>query len=313
MDTSDGQFYKAAVQHVLATHDPRIPALGEWQPVDMANSGGQVIVDLSQSVWLGEPGPPEYTEDQLTDAELADFLDAMAEADAEESAAAYSGLAEFDAAHYESYAAEAQREAARAAADLDDLVSPPRSDEDIVARAIARASAGIYDTSRVASFAAPSLDAIELSSELTMATGQGLCGDPDPFGRCSSRYHDLQCAHGLGPDWQASGPHPDTYSMALSNWAAGHDLGPVPASYGDGEDGHPIPQGTLELAHALNQAWGLAAPDPVTVDDLFSQPYRGDAYAAMAAEVGFQDLEQPQLQDYPDRSVIREIRARIGV
>ena len=61
----------------------------------------------------------------------------MAEADAEESAAAYSGLAQFDAAHYESYAAEAQREAARAAADLDDLVSPPRSDEDIVARAIA--------------------------------------------------------------------------------------------------------------------------------------------------------------------------------
>ena len=75
----------------------------------------------------------------------------------------------------------------------------------------------------------------------------------------------------------------------------------------------PIPQGTLELAHALNQAWGLAAPDPVTVDDLFSQPYRGDAYAAMAAQVGFQDLEQPQLQDYRDRSVIREIRARIGV
>ena len=51
---SDGKFYPAAVQHALITLDPRVPALGSWQPVDMANDG-QMIVDLSQSIkgyWL---------------------------------------------------------------------------------------------------------------------------------------------------------------------------------------------------------------------------------------------------------------------
>ena len=54
---SDGQFYPAAIQHVLGTLDPRIPQLGAWAPVDMANGGGQLVVDLSGSTWAGEPGP----------------------------------------------------------------------------------------------------------------------------------------------------------------------------------------------------------------------------------------------------------------
>lgn len=43
---SDGQFYPAAIQHVLGTHDPRIPGLGPWRTVEAANDGTPTI-DLS--------------------------------------------------------------------------------------------------------------------------------------------------------------------------------------------------------------------------------------------------------------------------
>src|SRR6266700_594004 len=73
---SDGQFYPAAIQHVLGTLDPRIPALGSWQPTDLSNTP-QMVVDLSNSIWLGEPGPPAATDMTLTDAELQDFLEVL--------------------------------------------------------------------------------------------------------------------------------------------------------------------------------------------------------------------------------------------
>ncbi len=317
---SDGKFYPAAIQHVLGTLDPRIPALGSWQPTDLSNTP-QMVVDLSNSIWLGEPGPPAATDMTLTDAELQDFLEVLDEVQAEEDLShGYQNteaLADFDATFQHQVAADQARQLARADADLEDLMRPPRNDEDIVARAITRASAGIYDTSRVASFASPSTDAIELSTELTMSTGQGLCGDPDPFGRCSSRYHDLQCAHGTGTDWQASEPPRSTYAMALSNWASEHDLGPSPAAYGDGDDSHPIPANTLEFAHALNESWGLHADTahlapPPDFGELTGNPYAGDAYSAMAAEVGLDGLagELPQRPDYPD---VSELSRQMGL
>lgn len=310
---SDGKFYPAAIQHVLGTLDPRIPALGQWEPISLSNSGG-LVIDLTGSTWAGEPGAPLPAAGELSDAELADFIDAITEADAEE-AAAY-GLppqfADFDQQFTASYAAEAQREQARQAADLEDAMRKPgrighESEHDRLARSLSRISADTYDTSHAASFASPSREAIELSTELTMATGQGLCGDPDPFGRCSSRYHDLLCASSVSVDWSASSPPRSTYEASLSNFAAGHDLGGTPASYGDGDEQHPIPQRTLELAHRLNQSWGLS-PAP-TLDELTGPLYgsRTDAYAAMAAELGRPDLSpQPDLPgDYPDVSAIR--------
>ena len=318
---SDGKFYPAAVQHVLGTLDPRVPGLGSWERLDMSN-GPQMIVDLSGSSWAGEPGPPELS---LTDRELSEWLEAIDEADAEMvlnsgyqyDQEAASALSEFDATFQHNYAAEVAREQARAAADLDDLTSPARRDEDIVARAIARASAGIYDTSRVSTFAGDQDRAVEL----TATTGQGLCGDPDPFGRCSSRYHDLQCIHGIGTDWQASEPPRSTYAMALSNFAAGHDLGGEPAAYGDPGDpdgpGYAFPARTLELASRLNESWGLHTGTGVTspapsADELFSPSYAGDPYAALAAELGRDDLApQPQLPGgYPD---VSELRRGLGL
>ena len=310
---SDGKYYPAAIQHVLGTLDPRIPALGSWQPTDLANDP-QMIIDLSQSVWLGEPGPPAAADMTLTDAELQEWLEAIDEVQMEQDLGygwqnTEAALGDFSDAFTANWDAEQARELARADAHLEDLTGPVVRAEDRMARLMSRVEQGIYSTSS-ASLASPSIDAVELATELTMATGQGLCSTPDPFGRCSARYHDLQCAHGTGTDWQASGPHPETYAMALSNWAAEHDPGPATASYGDGEDGYPIPQQTLELASRLNESWGLHADTahlapPPDFGELTGSPYRGDAYAAMAAEVGFQDAEQPQRENYPDVSAIR--------
>jgi len=75
---SDGQFYPAAIQHVLGTLDPRIPALGAWTPVEMSNEGGMVI-DLSQVSFAGD-APPDV-DWELTDAELEQLAGMMTDED----------------------------------------------------------------------------------------------------------------------------------------------------------------------------------------------------------------------------------------
>jgi len=92
---------------------------------------------------------------------------------------------------------------------------------------------------------------------------------------------------------------------------SGHDAHQARV-YAGGEDAYPIPRRTLEFAHALNQSWGLAAPDTLSADDLFGRSYAGDPYAALAAEVGRPDLagEQPQFQPYPD---VSEIARQMGL
>lgn len=52
---SDGQFYPAAIQHVLGTLDPRITGLGPWQAVEMSNTV-EMIIDLSAATFAGEEG-----------------------------------------------------------------------------------------------------------------------------------------------------------------------------------------------------------------------------------------------------------------
>lgn len=73
-DRSDGRFFPKAIQHVLATLDPRIPGLGAWQTVDAANDV-DVTYDLSGAEFAGEgkePGMPELTQEQQ--AKLAGLL-----------------------------------------------------------------------------------------------------------------------------------------------------------------------------------------------------------------------------------------------
>jgi hypothetical protein len=50
---SDGQFFPAAIQHVLGTLDPRIPELGPWQLVEASNDGS-IVIDLSACQFGGD-------------------------------------------------------------------------------------------------------------------------------------------------------------------------------------------------------------------------------------------------------------------
>jgi hypothetical protein len=73
---SDGRYYPRAIQHVLATHDPRIPGLGGWQGIEAANDV-QVTIDLSGMQFAGETEGtgqmPDLTPQQQ--ARLAQMLD----------------------------------------------------------------------------------------------------------------------------------------------------------------------------------------------------------------------------------------------
>ena len=247
---SDGKFYPAAIQHVLATLDPRIPGLGAWEPVaELANSSA-VTIDLSNYSFAGQPasyGSPALPGlDELSDQELADLLEVMDETGMLDGGDGDSELSddelemlmqaagndadpftEFDTAFAARAQADADREDARAAAIVEDTLHPARREEDKIARIMARAGQGLYHGQQ-ADFAAE-----QAAVELAAATGRGNCGPADDYGRCSSRFHDLECSHGLGTDWQASGPHPETYAASLASFAAAIELaGPKGYSHG---------------------------------------------------------------------------------
>ena len=58
-DRSDGKLFPRAIQHVLATLDPRIPGMGGWEAVAAANDV-QITVDLSGEQFAGkESGMPD--------------------------------------------------------------------------------------------------------------------------------------------------------------------------------------------------------------------------------------------------------------
>jgi hypothetical protein len=77
---SDGKFYPAAVQHVLGTLDPRIPALGDWEAVDFSAGDPDFVLDLSTVHFAGEP-VPEPGGGDLSDESLIDVLAEVLEPD----------------------------------------------------------------------------------------------------------------------------------------------------------------------------------------------------------------------------------------
>jgi hypothetical protein len=315
---SDGRFYPAAIQHVLGTLDPRIPGLGQWQPVDMSSSPA-MIIDLSSSSWAGEDAAPAAADAELTDAELADLLEVLDDDELEAliqdqdggNGPALDALGQFNEVFTNRIAVEQAQAQARADADLADLIRPPKTDEDRLARALGRIQAGVYDTPSGLAFAAESR-----AVELAVTTGAGPCGPPDEFGRCSSRYHDLECSHGTGPDWLAeSGAPRATYQASLANLASGYDLsGTVAPVWDDADDPDAVPRAipaaTIELAAALNEHWGLRSDVPsFGWDDLFGEQYLGDPYSELAAQAGLDVPQQPQ-PSYPG---ISEIRQQLGL
>ena len=210
---SDGAFYPAAIQHVLGTLDPRIPNLGQWEPVDMSNgSDSAITIDLSNYSFAGEPAPGAALPglDELSDEELADLIDVLdevglldggyddgGELDDDELEALMQAAEDGDPDAFsefgETFSARAQaeqaRQDARAAAIVEDTIGPRlRREEDRIARTFSRAAAGVYDGQQL-DFASESA-----AIELAVATGRGNCGPADEYGRCSSRYHDLGCS-----------------------------------------------------------------------------------------------------------------------
>jgi hypothetical protein len=330
---ADGRFYPAAIQHVLGTLDPRIPGLGPWTAVEMSNAGGSaVIIDLSGARWAGDElsgaeladlieavtdvyGPDAEDYDEISDAELDAIIAAGTEDDV-----SYDddGLAEFGAAFDRSYAAQAALEAARQQAALEDTIAPARRDEDRLARAVSRASQGLYGTSPALGFANEAA-----AVELAAATGRGPCGPLDEYGRCSSRYHALECAHGHGVDWLAeSGAPRETYQAALANWSDGLDLAGVPyAVWGDTDDPDAatalIPFATVELAHAMAGDLGLfddapyvGAPGYDHMSTLLRPPAAPvSAYDAMAESIGYGG-PPPEMPSYPG---ISELARSLGL
>ena len=313
----DGAFYPAAVQHVLGTLDPRIPALGSWQPVDMANESS-VTIDLSNLSFAGQPAPA-YADDQLTDAELDQLIDVLAEVedsyDAPEAQMPYddraSAFSEFDQAFTARQAADQAREDARAAALVEDVMHPARRDEDRMARLLRRAADGVY-SGQQADFTAD-----EAAVELAVATGHGPCGITDSYGRCAERYHQIGCLHDVSTDWAASGPHPGTGVNALSNFADSLELTAPGSYYGDPDDDdqpwRPVPQRTVELAARAGAAMGLFDDHWPTAPaaDLMRMPAAPvSAYQAMYDEVSFDDpAPQPQMS-YPG---IRQLAIDLGL
>ena len=152
-----------------------------------------------------------------------------------------------------------------------------------------------------------------------MSTGRAPCGPLDDFGRCSSRFHDLRCAHGLGTEWMASGPHPETYAAHLANWSRAVELASTRATvYGDPDDdlspGGVIPQATLELAHRLSSDLGLFDDAPYLgapgFDDVSALRPPGmpvSVYDALGTGIGL----GPPPQDQPSYPDIRELAERL--
>ena len=63
---ADGKYYPNAIQHVLATLDPRLTGLGEWQAIEMSNSDTEcATIDLSGAEFR-EINTVPFTEDEIT-------------------------------------------------------------------------------------------------------------------------------------------------------------------------------------------------------------------------------------------------------
>ena len=246
--------------------------------------------------------PDTLPGEELSDAEFEQMM-AAAEAGADYSDAVES----FDAAFAERAAAEQAREQARLEFAEMDLIRLARRMEDKVARAFAKAEAGLYDGQQ-ADFAAEAA-AVEI---MLSNGGSGPCGVTDSYGLCAEHYHQLGCSHDVSVDWAAS-PNPATGVNALSNFADRMDLNLARRSvWGDVDDpdmpDHEVPAHTVELAHELATDWNLG--DPGYADALRPPSMPRTPYQALYDEVSFDD---PAPQPMAGGPGIRELAERMGL
>jgi hypothetical protein len=196
----NGEFFPASLTSVNA-----------GSAIGLSNPGGQLVIDLSRDGWAGEQPPG----DQLTDAELAELLDAVAEADQEaimdesdididqvirqslplgnyrrELGLANDSLARFSRVHEMSVA----REQARLE---QDSARPAGTAEERLQASLHRAAAGALVPA--GQFAAPY--AREFSVQAGAINGGINCGATDELtGLCLERYHSASCGSLVTPD-----------------------------------------------------------------------------------------------------------------
>jgi hypothetical protein len=304
---SDGKFYPAAIQHVLGTLDPRIPQLGSWQPVDMANDG-ELIIDLSQSAWDGEPGPSWELAASAVGARLGQDLDPYLDIDGIIAASlptddGYAELAEFSQAWEDVNALEL----ARLTEDAEPLAVRT---EDRIARALERIEAGTF-TPRVYGFAAPGEGS---------TSGMPTCGPAGDFGYCMNRHHDPSCgstadtfvAESLRPQMAdlAHRPHLDEDGLPWIDAEFGsmmtltdHVEAMTGIRLGDADPYAVRPRREL-IAAARTQVWG----DPDDPDSV-PMPFSADT-AATAAALAAQSGISTYASTAPQRDAYRAEHAR---
>lgn len=88
LDRADGKAWPAAIQHVLATWDPRVTAMKPWERVELSSDDAVRTYDLTDSTAVAPPGPdtegatmPEI-KDQLGPDEVAALRALLAKVDA---------------------------------------------------------------------------------------------------------------------------------------------------------------------------------------------------------------------------------------
>jgi hypothetical protein len=185
---SDGVHFDAAVQHVLGTLDPRIPALGSWQAVEMSN-GGMLTIDLSNYSWAGDLPPATAVE--LVAARLGQpaYADDDVDLDAVLAATLPHGYGYDLSDAYGEFGRTFEMANATELARLEQDTRPrSRLAEDRIAAALARIGGGTY-TPRAYGFATTG-----------PVTGDLNCGAADEFGHCVERYHSASCGSLASPD-----------------------------------------------------------------------------------------------------------------
>jgi hypothetical protein len=92
---ADGQYFPAAIQHVLGTLDPRIPGLGAWEAVQLSSVPSDMVIDLSAAEFAGEEGGSIMPD---LDPEQQGKLARLLELDPDRLSALMDGLADIEAA-----------------------------------------------------------------------------------------------------------------------------------------------------------------------------------------------------------------------
>lgn len=162
-DRSDGKHYSAAMQHVLATHDPRIPGLGAWESINSySNDDSDAILDLTAEKFGVNHSETKdnsvaekdesLTANELTQlrALLADLdnADADAETDAEDGAETEEGTdAELSQEELDALLAEVEQELSGEAAPVD---PEPEADAKAEEKELATAGAELSNTNNEA-------------------------------------------------------------------------------------------------------------------------------------------------------------------